>query len=275
MIYFVYKRLTLPNCMRLNGKQSGGDNIYFSHGCSNSKVVMIMYKKEVDIVVKDTIIHQAGRYIIQDILVDSLEFVLVNLYAPHSDDPLFFQDIFNMLQEKKNYMIKNLIMTGDYNTVLDVDLDRKGIQTKNYHSRAYNAISGLMTSLDLIDIWRLQNPKQTRYTWRRGNQASRIDYFLTSFSLTPKMNKVEIKERFRSDHHLITLSICTTTFHRGPGYWKLNQKLLKDKEFIDTTNKFIKDFFVVNNDTADPLIIWDAFKIHLKGTLHSIQLKEK
>lgn len=87
-----------------------------------------------------------------------------------------------------------------------------------------------MSSLDLIDIWRLQNPKQTRYTWRRGNQASRIDFF---FSLIPLIKKVEIKERFKSDYHFISLTVCTTTFHRGPGYWKLNQQLLKDKDFVE------------------------------------------
>ena len=30
-----------------------------------------------------------------------------------------------------------------------------------------------------IILWRLKNPKLKRYTWRRQNQASRIDYFLT------------------------------------------------------------------------------------------------
>lgn len=146
-------------------KKEWGGETYFSHGCSNSKGVMIMYRKKLDIVVKDTIIHHAGRYIIQDLVVDSLDFVLINPYAPNCDDPLFFEDIFKMLQEKK-LQDRNLIMTGDYNTVLEVDLDRKVIQTKNYHSKACYAISGLMSSLDLVDIWRMQNPKLIRYTWR-------------------------------------------------------------------------------------------------------------
>lgn len=93
----------------------------------------------------------------------------------------------------------------------------------------------------LLDIWRMQNPKQTRYTWRRGNQSSRVDFF-TSFSFTPIIEKVEIKARFRSDHHLMCLSICTITFHWG---------IYKDKYIFKG------------------LVTWNAFKCMLRG--HCIQ----
>ncbi len=218
--------------IKWKGEWGGGGEIYCSHGCSSSRGVMIMYKKKGNIMIKETVAHHTGRYIIQHILADNKDFVLMNLYAPNSDDPLFFENIINTLQEKELHD-KGLIMVGDYNNVLDVHLEQKGAQNRNYHAKSYNAISGIMSSLDLIDIWRMQNPKQTRYRWRQGNQASRIDYFLTSFSLIPFIKKVEIKERFKSDHHFISLTVCTTTFYRGPGHWKLNQQLLKDKDFIE------------------------------------------
>lgn len=77
-----------------------GGEIYFSHGCSSSRGVMIMYKKKGNIKVKETVAHHAGRYIIQYVLVDNIDFVLINLYAPNSDDPLFYENIINTLQKK-------------------------------------------------------------------------------------------------------------------------------------------------------------------------------
>ena len=59
--------------------------------------------------------------------------------------------------------------------------------------------------LELVDIWRLKYPDLVRYSWRRLNQASRLDYFLMSFSLAPKVKKVLIGDRMQSDHHTIDI----------------------------------------------------------------------
>lgn len=64
---------------------------------------------------------------------------------------------------------------------------------------------------------------------------------------------------------IVILSFSTTKFHSGTGYWKL----LKDNDFLDIKKKFIKDVFVINNETADPLIAWYAFKCTLSS--HCIQ----
>ena len=74
-------------------------------------------------------------------------------------------------------------MVGDYNTVLSTSMDRKGNHSTNYHAHAHKEITKIMDTIKIVDIWRLKNPDLVRYTWRRLNQASRLDYFLVSFLL--------------------------------------------------------------------------------------------
>lgn len=86
-------------------KGEWGGEIYFSHGCSSSRGVMIMYKKKGNIMVKEMVAHHTGRYITQHILIDSIDFVLINLHAPNSDDPLLLITLL-IHYKKKSYMIR-------------------------------------------------------------------------------------------------------------------------------------------------------------------------
>lgn len=172
-----------------------------------------------DYVLHSIQIDPQGRWIIFDITIDSL----------------FFEVIYSKIQSRGD-VCDQLIIVGDLNTVLNTKIDRKGNKVSNYHPQALNAILDIMESLDLIDIWRLRNPEATRYTWRRARQASHIDYFLISFSITSTVTRVVIADRFRSDHQLISIHLMLSEIPRGPGYWKFNQSLLNDPNFITKTN---------------------------------------
>ena len=110
----------------------------------------------------------------------------------------------------------------------------------------------MVASLDLVDIWRLLNKDMMRYTWRRGKQASRIDYFLIPFALVPRVLNCCIGDSLRSDHSLVTLLIDNLQCSRGRGYWKFNVSLLNDDSFVDITRRFIKEFFEDNENSSNP-----------------------
>lgn len=133
-------------------------------------------------------------------------------------------------------------MAGDFNIALNSVIDRKGSPPTNSHPHALMKINNLMDALDLIDIWRFKNPNLIRYTWRRQNQASAIDFFLISLSLISKVNGVSIEDKLRSDHNCIGLNLLMLENVHGPGYWKFNQSLLQDEEFVSKTKRFISDF---------------------------------
>ena len=134
-------------------------------------------------------------------------------------------------------------MVGDFNTVLNTSIYRKGNHTTNYHPQALKEIMNVMDILELVDIWRRKYPDLVRYTWQRLNQASCLDYFLMPFSLAPKVLKLLIGDRMRSDHHIIGIYITLTKFPRGRGYWKFNQSLLDNNLFRTRTEEFIIDLF--------------------------------
>ena len=102
-----------------------------------------------------------------------------------------------------------------------------------------------MRVLDLVDIWRFKNPNLIRYTWRRQNQASRIDFFVISFFLISKVIGVSIEDKLQSDRNSIGINLSVLENVHGPGYCKFNQSLLQDEELVGKTNRFINDFFVL------------------------------
>lgn len=240
--------------------------IFFSHGSRRSKGVMILFKKQLDFMMISSQTDNHGRWIILNINVAQKNLCLVNLYGPNTDEPIFFEKISDTIQDLQG-TYEYIIVAGDYNTVLNSAIDRKGNKTSNYHQRALKEITNTMDTHDLVDIWRLKNPHSTKFTWRRSTCASRIDYFLISFSLVSKVNKVDIGDRMRSDHHLITLQFTINEYPRGPGYWKLNQSLLTDDMYISKTKFFITDFFTHNIGSSD------AFKCSFRG--HTIAFSSR
>ena len=82
---------------------------------------------------------------------------------------------------------ETIIMARDNNTDLNTSMDHKGNPTTNYHLHAHKEITNVMEILELVDIWRLKCPDLVIYTWRRLNEASRLDYILMSFSLAPNV----------------------------------------------------------------------------------------
>ena len=63
--------------------------------------------------------------------------------------------------------------------------------------------------------------------------------FIVSFSILSMVTNAEILPGFKTDHSLINIQL---TISMGcNGMWKLNTNiLLKDPEFVNQTNEFIK-----------------------------------
>ena len=86
-------------------------------------------------------------------------------------------------------------------------------------------------------------PESRRFTWRRKNpiKQARLDYFIISDILIDVVFSSDIRSGYRTDHSLLTLSLCFTDFSRGPGIWKFNTSLLKDRKYLALVKTCIKD----------------------------------
>ena len=98
--------------------------VFFSHGSTHSKGVMILVNPKVELKIEKVISDNNGRYIILDAMVDDSHVNLVNIYAPNdlNQQLAFFNDLQHTLQE---FAQEYIIMGGDFNCALH-DKDKKG-----------------------------------------------------------------------------------------------------------------------------------------------------
>ena len=94
----------------------------------------------------------------------------------------------------------------------------------------------------MIDCWREQNLEKKQYTWFKGNplKKARLDYFFISNTLFTDIAETFIVPGYRSDHSIIVISLKLGSFKAGKSYWKFNNSLLKDAEYVQQTKLLIQ-----------------------------------
>ncbi|MBL4606642.1 MAG: exodeoxyribonuclease III [Pseudomonadales bacterium] len=151
-------------------------------------------------------------------------FYLVTVYTPNSGSELkrldyrqkWDADFLNYLKQLEKS--KPVIVCGDLNVAhRDIDLARP---KPNYNKSAgytQAEINGLdnLVNAGFIDTFRFSNPEKVKYSWwsyragARGNNVGwRIDYFLTSESLSSNIQNTDIlNDVMGSDHCPVQLDI--------------------------------------------------------------------
>ena len=91
---------------------------------TNSRGVAILLNNTFEHKVTNTVTDKEGKYILLDIeIVNLFTITLVNLYAPNSDDSMWYSQFLDLIKKKRE---NSLIMVGDWNTPLSK------IDTYNY-----------------------------------------------------------------------------------------------------------------------------------------------
>ena len=102
----------------------------------------------------------------------------------------------------------------------------------------------MIESLDMTGIWRSWNPESKKYTWVSGKKPqkmARLDLFLATTDIYAKIIGCDIRHGYRSDHSLIEIERDSQEIIRGKGFWKLNNSLLRDPDYIITVKKTIEE----------------------------------
>ena len=103
-------------------KDWDGD-MYFSGNNSRSMGVGILLNNTLNIKVKSSIEITEGRILVLNAGLNEKEITLINVYGPNKDDITFLQKIETFCNENEN---ENYILGGDFNLVIDPDLDKSG-----------------------------------------------------------------------------------------------------------------------------------------------------
>ena len=181
---------------------------------------MILVTNDIPINVKNIEKDNSGRFLLMECIVNDIEYILVNLYAPTSDkrcaQKSFGELVYSNLH---SHVGKSIIVGGDLNICLDNTLKIPSNLNKSY----LDSLERLMQNLNMVDIWRLKHPNTVRYTRREktrsGFTQSRIDHFLISCHLEFSVVSTDMVPGLKLDHSLLKLSFCSNKDHiRGKGF---------------------------------------------------------
>ena len=80
-IFFLQETYSTKEIENQWRKQWRGE-LFFSHGTSRSKGVLVLVRENLDFKVKSTYTNDSGRFIFLDTLIQDSPFLLANIYAP-------------------------------------------------------------------------------------------------------------------------------------------------------------------------------------------------
>ena len=209
-----------------------------SFGTTQTGGVTILFSKKLKVSIKECSEIQ-GRIINVLCEINEQKYSITNVYAPNNDDPEFFLKMIEIIE--KSQEVDFLYVGGDFNLVLNPEIDRHKSTYNNEHSK--EILSEYLNQSGLCDIWRMRNENVKRYTWHRPRKesASRIDMILIPMGQASLVTECDIIPAIRTDHSLCIVELTENEITRGPGFWRFNNKLLDEREFeqgiIDTISE--------------------------------------
>lgn len=112
-----------------------------------------------------------------------------------------------------------------------------------------------------------------RFTWRttNGNKHARLDFFLVSEDFFPIIETAQTDCGYRTDHSLIKLIINVHNENKGKSFWKFNNSLLKDPEYVKIVKNIINDIkeqYIDKENIPNNITISDLPNPELKFTIN-------
>ena len=202
-----------------------------------------------------------------DLKVNNKEITIINIYGHNKDDSAIFDTLTNFIINNEE---KTFIIGGDYNTVIDPNIDERNGKTET-HKTCRRKIKQIMEAFNLRDIWRDKHPTLRQFTWHSSHRPPnlcRLDYFLISDNVANSVISCTHKASFKSDHSVVMLKIELKQEAKGPGYFKLNNSLLLDEEYKEKIKHSINEITTINKD-ANPNTLWEL----IKGTIRNETIK--
>jgi exonuclease III len=223
-------------------KQEWGFNhCYINHFKSNARGTAILFNNTFNFSVDPNTIEydeENGNYTALSVKIEEQKYTIVSLYGPNNDTTKTYDHIQTIIDKLQN---KQVILCGDWNIIQCQQLDTYNYKHVN-NPKCRNNVLNLMDTLDLKDPWREINPIIKRYTWRQPTplKQARLDFFLISHNILHAVECCEIIPSILTDHSMITLTITLSNIQRGRGFWKFNNSLLHDKDYVKLVKSTIK-----------------------------------
>ena len=177
----------------------------------------------------------------------------------------------NASQEKMEQMTEKLmkqhatsdnnIILGDFNFV-ENDLDRTN-KSSSGKNQMDNTLSkpwrDFTEKIGLSDPFRARNPKRRTYSYihTKDKAKSRIDrVYVNDENCNDLMSYKHVPTFLSKTHKMITFTLKEEC-ERGPGFWKMNTSILRDRAYETLVEKIAND--VLSLGLQDPIERWLVF----------------
>lgn len=167
-------------------KKTWISQIFSSKFEDRSRGVAILIRKGIPFIPLSTVADTRGRYIIIQGRLYGKQVILANVYGPNWDDPNFYCTFLKHLPDLTE---SHLILGGDFNCVLNPQLDRSNPKPDSKISKAGNVLKSFMQSYAFFDPWRNKNPTSKQFSFFSPvhRSYSRIDFFVVDNRILPKV----------------------------------------------------------------------------------------
>ena len=244
-------------------KKEWGGEMFVLPGSSHSKGQIILVSKKLN---ADQYVEEkfGDRIIKLSFVLNGEKYCIINIYGPNVDVDRrkFLLDLFKVYIEIPDDVFSTV--AGDYNMYLNEKLDN--ISGAPHDKHIVQKFNDFVSELGLVDVWRIFHNEDMQHTWSNVNSpyvARRLDFILCNELMLDRIHSCEIIDIPHTDHKGVLIEFCDHEMSRGPGYWKFNQSLLSDVNYVElvkgTIEKVRRDF----SDCSYQLR-WDLCKIQIK-----------
>ena len=243
--------------------QSSGFGVACSLGSVRSSGCAILFRDSLS--VSNSWCDAEGRYLQCEFSSRDQSFRVCCLYVPNRNPARdsFLHD----LQVKIDFSVPSLLC-GDFSTVFDRALDRRGSDPSDTSRESTSALGGLFDACSVVDIFRYLHPSTPGFTWSKWNGAlaSRIDLVGIPSQWVSSVSACSVVPCPFSDHCEVQVSVTVPDIiPSGPGLWKLNTAVLKDAEYVRLISHFWQAWRGSMDNISSLAKWWDAGKSRLKG----------
>ena len=228
-------------------KDDFAGQIFFSHGSTNSRGVMIGYHENENFNAKKISRDKDGRILIINAEIGDDAFVLINFYNSNTEKEQLktLSTLEQLLDEFSIESTQNIIFAGDFNLCFNLLLESSG-GNPSLKNKSISKVLQICEKFDLSDIWRIRNPLCKRFTFRKNHFSGflqrRLDFFFISNSLQESIKKTDILPSFCSDHSPIFISFQKNQdITLGKHFWKFNNSLIQDDKYLSEMKQHIKN----------------------------------
>lgn len=253
-------RIYSTGCIKIESLEGDYAMTAFTVFKASARGVAVLFKKNLEFGGFKVDSDSKGRYIIISCQIWGREFVFINVYNSNDEKLKFTEFPYLSSQIPPSAY---LVIGGDFNTVMDSDLDRTSHLRNRSHKKTFNALQQFLDTFNLVDVWRCVYPEVKNFTFCDVKGQSRLDYFFVQSHMLARVTACDIHERphyldkedYISDHAPLSIQIQTN----GPK-WQPDVLLLKDKACMERLSCIIKTISRIETRKGS---LWPGVKIRL------------